>query len=251
MVKLKNFCLNLLLSFFDSPWPARLRAALEVLAISGLVSNVLAALVLAAIFGRNVLELSGTSANFLVAYLLLDSAFTFLILWALMATHEETLAGIGLRWSHWKINVTLGLVLVPLLLIVNFVVSVVFQLFLPQHALKQNPLMETIQSPAQLALFVLAALVAGGVREELQRAFILRRFHRRLGGSAVGLVVWSLAFGAGHYVQGAQGIVAATFFGFAFGALYLMRNNLVGPVTAHAVYDSAALLVYWFFLRDS
>jgi membrane protease YdiL (CAAX protease family) len=108
-----------------------------------------------------------------------------------------------------------------------------------------------IHSPRQLVLFIFAALVAGGVKEELQRAFILRRFQRRLGGAGVGLIVWSLAFGAGHYLQGVLGIFAATVYGFIFGALYLMRGNLVGPITAHAAYDTAVVLLYWFFLAKS
>ncbi|MDR1728362.1 MAG: CPBP family intramembrane metalloprotease [Acidobacteriota bacterium] len=218
--------------------------------MSGVVSNFLASFAIASIFGKDSLKLPGAGAPLLVSLLLLDAAITFLILWLLMSTHQETLAGMGLRRSHWKTNVILGLVTVPLFFIIGGVVTVVFQIFFPQYVLEKNPLTDAIRTPVHLALFLIAAIIAGGVKEELQRAFILRRFHRRLGGSAVGLVVWSLAFGAGHYVQGVQGVVAATIFGFVFGALYLMRGNLVAPITAHAVYDAAAVLLYWFVLKN-
>ena len=45
------------------------------------------------------------------------------------------------------------------------------------------------------------AVLAGGVREELQRAFLLRRFEQHLGGP-VGVLVLSIAFGLGTIRKG-------------------------------------------------
>jgi membrane protease YdiL (CAAX protease family) len=110
---------------------------------------------------------------------------------------------------------------------------------------------EIIQTPQQLALFIFSALVAGGIKEELQRAFILNRFRRYLGGAWVGLVIWSLAFGAGHYVQGVQGIVIASLYGFVFGITYILSGSLLAPIVAHSVYDTLALLAYWFVTKSN
>ena len=233
-------------SLFPSPWYARLRAVLEILLISGLVTSFLVSLIMAAIFGRDHLEMLTANANFLVAFLLLEAAATFIFLWILMKTHRETLPDLGLKKMRWKTNVLLGLMLAPLLMLVNGAVDMVFHLFLPQYVLERNPLTDMIQSPGQLILFILAAIIAGGIKEELQRAFILRRFRHHLGGSAIGLIIWSLAFGAGHYIQGMQGIFVATIYGFILGIFYLTRGSLVGPITAHAVYDTLVLLLYWF-----
>ena len=57
------------------------------------------------------------------------------------------------------------------------------------HTVEQNPLQDLIDTPRDAALFALVVVVAGGVREELQRAFLLRRFERWLGGARVGVVV--------------------------------------------------------------
>ena len=57
-------------------------------------------------------------------------------------------------------------------------------------------------SPLQVAAFVALVLIAGGVREELQRAFLLHRFEQSLGGPVIGVVVTSVAFGLGHTLQG-------------------------------------------------
>jgi membrane protease YdiL (CAAX protease family) len=62
-------------------------------------------------------------------------------------------------------------------------------------------------------------------------------------------VIWSLAFGAGHYVQGVPGIVIASLYGFIFGTIYLLSGSLIAPIVAHGVYDSLAILAYWFFSR--
>jgi uncharacterized protein len=112
--------------------------------------------------------------------------------------------------------------------------------------LETNPLIEIIRTPQQLGLFIFSALIAGGIKEELQRAFILSRFRKYLGGSLAGLILWSLAFGAGHYAQGVQGIVVASIFGFIFGMIYLISGSLVAPIVAHSIYDTLALLGYWY-----
>ncbi len=97
---------------------------------------------------------------------------------------------------------------VPLIL-AAFAIAVVLMLALQALApwlrtVPRNPLQDLVRTPKDAALFAIVLIVAGGIREEVQRAFLLRRFERWLGGARVGLVVTSLAFGAGHFVQGAD-----------------------------------------------
>jgi membrane protease YdiL (CAAX protease family) len=89
-------------------------------------------------------------------------------------------------------------------------------------------------------------LIAGGIKEELQRAFILTRFREHLGGAGLGLLLWSIGFGAGHYVQGIQGVVIATIYGLIFGIVYILSRSLIAPIIAHSAYDTVVLLAYWF-----
>jgi len=223
-----------------------MNAVFEIIAVSGIVSSFLVSLVLIAIFGRSRMNMMEMDVGLLAAYLMFESAVTFLILWILMKARRETFSAFGLCRQHWKTPVLLGVLAAPCLLVVSGAAGLVFRLFLPEYALDKNPLMEMIHSPRQLVLFIITAIVAGGVKEELQRAFILSRFRRHLGGAWVGLVVWSLVFGAGHYAQGVQGMFVATILGAAFGAIYLTRGNLIIPITAHAVYNTLVLLIYWF-----
>ncbi len=212
----------------------------------GLVSSFLTAPIIIA-FGAAKVPLLDMKAETISLLLLLDAAITFLLLAVILKVRREPLASLGLPWERWKRDTLVGLALVPFLLLINALVSIVFKAYFPEYYTERNPLTEIIRTPQQLALFILAALIAGGVKEELQRAFILDRFRRYLGGAVVGLLIWSVLFGASHYVQGAQGVAVASVFGLILGILYLSRGSLIAPVAAHGVYDAAALLLSWFF----
>jgi membrane protease YdiL (CAAX protease family) len=225
-------------------------ALFEVLVVSGLLLRFLAFLPVALIKGMEARPVTNNVTT-LSAFLLLESAITFIFLLIILRAHGETVRDLGLSAKHWKKYLLIGLALVPFLFLVNFTVAFVVHTCLPKYYIERNPLTEGINTPLQLALLIFSALIAGGIKEELQRAFILRRFSRYLGGAGFGLVVWSLAFGAQHYLQGLQGIAVAAILGLVFGAMYLLSNSLIAPICAHSAYDVLALLLYWFVLRQS
>jgi uncharacterized protein len=227
-------------------WLDRAQALFEVLLLSGLLSSLLAGLILYPFRGQKPPNLL-LSAKTLSVFLLLESGIAFLILAVILKIRRETIFGLGLRWHRWKSQLAIGLALVPCFFLLNGAVALIFRTYFPQYYLDENPLTQLIQTPQQLALLIFSALVAGGIKEELLRAFILTRFRLYLGGAGLGLVLWSIGFGAGHYVQGAQGIVTAGLYGLIFGAVYLQSGSLIAPIVAHSVYDSLALLAYWLF----
>jgi hypothetical protein len=114
----------------QKPWADRLQAFIEVLLLSGLVSSFLAALIFAAMHGKNV-KLLETNANVVSLFLLLESGITFILLAIILKTHQESISGLGLRWIRWKSNLFIGLSLAPLLLLVNGIVGVIFRLICP------------------------------------------------------------------------------------------------------------------------
>ncbi|MEO0249837.1 MAG: type II CAAX endopeptidase family protein [candidate division WOR-3 bacterium] len=227
-------------------WTDRFQAFIEILLVSGLVSGIAASYPLSFVYEKDAAALL-EDAIFMSIYLFLEAGITFMLLAAVLKLRRETVRGLGLQWNRWKCQSISGLAIVPFLFIINFLITFIFKIYLPQYYIERNPLTEMIRTPQQLVLFIFSALVAGGIKEELQRAFILRMFSRYLGGAGVGLVLWSLAFGAGHYVQGVQGIVLATIYGFIFGVVYLLSGSLIAPIVAHSVYDTLALLGHWFF----
>ena len=95
--------------------------------------------------------------------------------------------------------------------------NVFFNLFLPDYVSISNPLLELIEGYGDLLLLLISSIFVGGIKEEIQRAFVLDRFERYLGaivlmpflrisgrssseqdgrrvGIIVGLTLWSLFF---------------------------------------------------------
>jgi len=225
-------------------WIERIQALLEVLLISGLVSSFFATLPIAAIHGGSFPH--AADAGTITAFILLEASITLALIVIVLRMHGQHLRDVGLRKDRWFSHAAAGLALVPALFVANVLIATGFRVFLPKYFLERNPLIDMVKTPRDLVLFLCSALYAGGFKEELQRALILTRFREHLGGIGAGLVIWSLVFGAGHYVQGLQGIVVATVYGLLFGILYVARRNLVAPIVAHAAYDVLALLGYWF-----
>ena len=106
-----------------------------------------------------------------------------------------------------------------------------------------NPLEGLIgDHPGAIWLFLLVVIVAGGVREELQRAFLLHRFRGDLGQPWLGLVITSIAFGLGHTLQGRDAAVITGALGAAWGVLYLTRRSALAPMVSHSLFNSGELL---------
>ena len=115
------------------------------------------------------------------------------------------------------------------------------------HTVPDNPLQQLLLTRRNAWLFALMVIVAGGVREEVQRAFLLHRFDQWLGGRAVGLVVTSVAFGWGHLqVQGVDAAIATGLLGAFWAAVYLRRRSCVAPMVSHAGFDLLQIVPYLF-----
>ena len=136
---------------------------------------------------------------------------------------SEAVAGIGLMFAS---------------LLVAAAVLIAIQLVAPGlRTVEHNPLQDLLRTPRNAAIFGLVVIVAGGVREEVQRAFLLNRFERWLGGGLVGIVVISIGFGLGHKIQGWDAVVATGVLGALWGVVYLRRRSIVAPMVAHAGFD--------------
>ena len=97
--------------------------------------------------------------------------------------------------------------------------------------------------------WVVLSVTAGVCEELLYRGFMLQYLRGHLsGGPALGLTLaWllsSLAFGAGHFYQGARGVVETTVAGWVFGLLAIFTGNLVLPIALHSLVDLRILLTY-------
>lgn len=226
------------------PAQRRLIAIAEIFICSSLPTQVLLQLLLVQA-GWNPLTATGAfSLPFVLALSLADTALLIVLMIVLTRAHGQSVADLWLGRRPVVREVLVGIALVPVVFLLVVVLLNLLRLFTPWlHNVPTNPLEELARGGAvDAAAFGLIAIFAGGVREELQRAFVLRRFEQHLGGAAVGVVVWSVAFGLGHAIQGWDAAVTTGALGAFWGVMYVRRRSSVAPVVSHAGFNSLEVL---------
>ena len=176
------------------PVPARhrrLTAAGEVILCSGFPTQ-LTLVVLLGMLGAGPTEGSGDlSLGYVVTLSLVDAALILALVWMLMRGHGEHPVAVMVGRRPIRSELLLGLALVPAALLVVAAAFAVLSSVAPElRNVPENPLEALIRTPAAAMTFAVVAVVAGGLREEVQRAFILRRFGaapRGRGGRARGV----------------------------------------------------------------
>lgn len=222
-------------------WAARAVALAEVILCSGFPTQILLGLGLSLV-GVSPLVDGALSAGFVVALSLIDTVLVLGLIFGLLRLHGESPRALFLGDRPARRETALGLLLVaPTVGLAAASVLVLRQIAPWLHNVPQNPLEAFIRTPGVALLFAVVAVVAGGLREELQRAFILNRFEQHLGGALVGLVLFSVAFGAGHLVQGRDVAIVTGLLGASWGALYLWRRSVVSAVVSHAGFNLAEI----------
>jgi membrane protease YdiL (CAAX protease family) len=106
----------------------------------------------------------------------------------------------------------------------------------------ENPLQGLLGTQSGLLMFLFVVIVAGGIREELQRAFLLHRFRGDLGQPWMGVFITSLAFGMGHTLQGLDAAIITGLLGALWGVMYVVRGSAVASMVSHSLFNSSELL---------
>jgi membrane protease YdiL (CAAX protease family) len=121
---------------------------------------------------------------------------------------------------------------------ITIAVLLTIQLVAPSlHTVDHNPLEDLIGTPRNILIFGVVVVIAGGVREEVQRAFLLHRFDRWLGGGTIGVIVVSVSFGLGHLLQGVDAAIATGLLGAFWGVIYLRRRSAIAPIVSHSSFN--------------
>jgi membrane protease YdiL (CAAX protease family) len=168
----------------------------------------------------------------------------------LMRARSERPAALFLGSRRVALEVVSGLLLVPVALALAFLVLVIAQQFAPWlHTVPRNPLQALVQTSRDAWLFAAVVVIAGGVREEIQRAFLLHRFEHWLGGRGVGIVVTSTAFGAGHLLQGLDAALATGTLGAFWAVLYYRRRSVVAPMVSHSGFNLLEIVQFLIMRR--
>lgn len=137
----------------------------------------------------------------------------------------------------------LGVLLIPVSFLIAATVVITARSLVPWlHNVAVNPFEGMMQTTGQRIVLAFVVMVAGGLREEIQRAFILHRFQQSLGGAWFGLLLFSVAFGAGHLAQGRDVALATAALGAFWGAIYIRRRSIVSTSVAHAGFNVSEIV---------
>jgi membrane protease YdiL (CAAX protease family) len=226
------------------PVQRRLIALAEIFLCSSLPTQLLLQVLLVQAGWTLTTESGAFSLSFIVTMSLMDTALLIVLMVVLTRAHGQSVSELWLGRRPPAREAVLGASLVPAVFLLVVIVLTAVRLAVPAlHNVPTNPLEQMARGGAlNAAAFGLVAIVAGGVREELQRAFLLRRFEYHLGGPTVGVVVLSVAFGLGHALQGWDAAVTTGVLGAFWAILYLRRRSSIAPLVSHAGFNSLEVL---------
>jgi membrane protease YdiL (CAAX protease family) len=228
----------------DLPRPVlpieRAAAAVEVILCSGFPTQLVIITVLAAFGMKPILAGGELSPSFVFTLTLLDTVLLLGLILFFLRAHRESARDTFLASRRPVREVMFGIALIPISFLVVVSVLMLLQLVVPGlRNVPRNPLEDLAHTRANAIEFALIVMIAGGLREEVQRAFVLRRFEQYLGGGPLGLVLFSAIFGLGHVPQGHDVAVATAILGAFWGAVYLRRRSILAPMVAHAGFNLA------------
>jgi membrane protease YdiL (CAAX protease family) len=211
----------------------------QVILVCGIPTQVAVTLALLAT-GLPVMNGNEQSLQFVAIVSFLDTALIAALVRGFLAASGENAGDVLLgQRSGWR-EALLGFSLIPVVLICVVLIVLVLRTFVPiLHNVDESPLQAFMKTPIDAALFLVVVVIAGGVREEMQRAFILHRFGQRLGGIRVGLAAFSLLFGALHLTQGIDVAIGIGALGLFWGVLYMRRRSIIAPLVNHAGFNAA------------
>lgn len=226
-----------------TPVQQSILAIFEILLCSGVPTQILlGALLQGAGIGPVDVD-GGLSLQFVLTVSVADTFLVIALMVVLTRAHGESVTRLWLGDRSIRPEAMLGLILVPFVFLLVVVLLNALRMFAPWlHNVPVNPLEQLASTPGQATTFAMVAIFAGGVREELQRVFLLQRFERHLGGATWGVVVLSVAFGLGHVVQGWDAVITTGALGAFWALLYLRRRSVVAPLVSHAGFNALEVL---------
>lgn len=230
----------------ERPPLTRARAVGEAVICSSYPTQIVAASLLWALGVAGETADGGLNAAFIIAVSLLDAALVVALIIYFLRRRDESVAAVMLgtapRWREAALGVWLVL---PVTVGVALLVSAVRIVWPSLQNVPVNPLTALMADPRLVVAFAVVVVLAGGVREEMQRAFQLHRLTPAVLPPSLALLVTSVAFGLGHTVQGRDVAIATFALGALWGALWLGRRSLLAGAVCHALFNLGQVAAAW------
>ncbi len=222
-------------------------AAIQAITVSGIPTQLVMAAVL--IFGLGMSPFGpdgidgGISLEFTAMVLLFDTALTAILIRVFLEMSGETSRAVFIGPRPVFGEMVRGVALVPVVMIGVTIVALGLRTIAPWlHTVKESPLLKYMDTPTEAAVFFVVVVLGAGIKEELQRAFVLHRFEHYLGGRRLGLVLFSAWFGILHFDQGLDVAASIGLLGLFWGVMYLKRRSAVLTMVNHASFNAAQVV---------
>ena len=221
----------------------RIGAILEVIICSGFPTQLLLIAVLRG-FGMAIQSSDGgLNPRFVFTVSLLDAVLVVGLVLLFLRAHHESAREVLLGRVRVLREVFVGIAMIPLAFFIVVLIMAIVLTYVPQlHNVLNNPLENMLKTRSDAAVFAVVVMISGGVREEVQRGFIVHRFGQYLGGGVFGVLFYSALFGLGHMEQGYDAMIATATLGAFWGFVYLRRGSIIAPVVSHAGFNLAQVL---------
>jgi len=223
----------------------RLGALIEILICSGFPTQILLFVIVQSL-GFKIRGPDGALSPLIVsAVSLLDAVLVVGLVLVFLRAHQESIRTVLLGNRPVIREALLGIAILPAVFMLVMIVLLLVLRFAPQlHNVTRNPLEDMLRTRGDAIIFAVVVMIAGGVREEVQRGFIAHRCGQYLGGALLGVTIYSVVFGLGHIEQGRDVMIATGLLGLAWGIVYIVRGSIVAPMVSHAAFNLAQLLKY-------
>lgn len=197
-------------------------------------------------------NIAGWSLTRFFTHALIGTLVTWLLIWLLLKHDGENVSDLGLH------NQQLKRVLFPGILF-GIVIFVITNILLPQFTRRLFADSETaiqtttwFQGWGKIPAWIFLGWFAGGLTEEVTRAFELTRFERTFGrvGLMISLGLSSVIFGIGHLYQGQRAAFDIGITGALYALVYLRRRSCWEAAVAHATFDTIGItILFWMNLE--
>jgi membrane protease YdiL (CAAX protease family) len=219
----------------------------EILLCSGYPTQILLGQLLVVAGVAPLLPDGSLSATFVFILSLADTVVLLSLIVFLLLRRNESPAAVFTGGRPVLPEIGAGMLSFPFVIAIVIALTLSIRRFLPTlHNVPNNPLEGLIGTGVNVWMFLAVVIVAGGIREELQRAFLLHRFRGDFNQPWLGLFITSVSFGLGHTLQGLDAAVITGALGAIWGAIYLTRGSAVASVVSHSMFNSGELLRVFF-----
>jgi membrane protease YdiL (CAAX protease family) len=187
-------------------------------------------------------DAAGWSLGHLFKFALLATAARWVLMWLLVKHDGQKLSELGLRQEQLKRSFVTGIPFgVGILVVCNVLIPTLTRGWFPGP--EASPIGNWFQSLRAIPAWIFLGLIAGGLTEEAERAFVLTRFERTFGraGLIVAIVLSSVMFGLGHLYQGNAAAFSLGVGGVLFALVYLRRRSCWEAVVAHGTFDAIGI----------